>query len=125
MQIIQCVAAPISVRTPRLTTQAAACRQKPKPETNTVEKWGGLPQGCSVLRTLRGRWGFPAARMCESIGDNPNRRLSHVGVAIGDFAFDPGPPARRGQAFRSGGLLLYAILGMVAGANSYWQIHEF
>jgi hypothetical protein len=62
-----------------------------------------LDQGCSVLRTLRGGWGFPATRMCESIGDNPNRRLSHVGVAIGDFAFDPGPPARRGQAFRSGG----------------------
>ena len=40
--------------------------------------------------------------MCKSIGDNPNRRLSHVGVAIGDFAFEPGPPARRGQAFRSG-----------------------
>jgi hypothetical protein len=61
-----------------------------------------MTQGCSVLRTLRGGWGFPATRMCESIGDNPNRRLSHVGVAIGDFAFDPGPPARRGQAFRSG-----------------------
>jgi putative ATP-binding cassette transporter len=31
---------------------------------------------------------FPASLMCESIGDNPNRRLSHAGIAAGDFARD-------------------------------------
>ncbi|WP_264583518.1 hypothetical protein, partial [Rhodoblastus acidophilus] len=30
--------------------------------------------------------GFPRAKMCESISDNPNRRLSDGGVAVGDFA---------------------------------------
>ncbi len=30
--------------------------------------------------------GFPRAKMCESISDNPNRRLSNDGVAVGDFA---------------------------------------
>jgi membrane-associated phospholipid phosphatase len=64
--------------------------------------WGVSVQGCSVLRTLKGRWGFPTARMCESIGDNPNRRLSHAGLTVGDFALDPGPSSRRRQAVRSG-----------------------
>jgi len=47
------------------------------------------PQGRSVLRSVTGDLGFPRAEMSESIRDNPNRRLSHAGVAIGDFALDP------------------------------------
>ena len=50
---------------------------------------GGEPQGRSVLRSVTGDLGFPRAEMSESIRDNPNRRLSHAGVAIGDFALDP------------------------------------
>ena len=46
-------------------------------------------QGRSVLRSVTGDLGFPRAEMSESIRDNPNRRLSHAGVAIGDFALDP------------------------------------
>ena len=36
-----------------------------------------------------GRFRIPRAEMSEFIRDNPNRRLSHAGVAIGDFALDP------------------------------------
>ena len=50
---------------------------------------GGDWQGRSVLRSVTGDLGFPRAEMSESIRDNPNRRLSHAGVAIGDFALDP------------------------------------
>ena len=46
-------------------------------------------QGRSVLRSVTGDLGFPRAEMSESIRDNPNWRLSHAGVAIGDFALDP------------------------------------
>ena len=46
-------------------------------------------QGRSVLRSVTGDLGFPRAEMSKSIRDNPNRRLSHAGVAIGDFALDP------------------------------------
>ena len=46
-------------------------------------------QGRSVLRSVTGDLGFPRAEMSEFIRDNPNRRLSHAGVAIGDFALDP------------------------------------
>ena len=49
----------------------------------------GDNQGRSVLRSVTGDLGFPRAEMSESIRDNPNRRLSHAGVAIGDFALDP------------------------------------
>ena len=48
-----------------------------------------VTQGRSVLRSVTGDLGFPRAEMSESIRDNPNRRLSHAGVAIGDFALDP------------------------------------
>src|SRR5208337_2669392 len=82
-------------------------------------------QGRSVLSSLMGRRGFPPAKMSESIGDNPNRRLSHAGIAAGGFAHHPRPSSRRRQAVRSGTVLLYAILSMVAGANSYRQMHEF
>jgi hypothetical protein len=29
---------------------------------------------------------FPEPQMCESIGDDPNQRLSHAGFVAGDFA---------------------------------------
>src|SRR5208337_3086193 len=48
------------------------------------------------------RRGFPPAKMCESIGDNPNRRLSHAGIVAGGFARHPRPSSRRRQAVRSG-----------------------
>ena len=51
--------------------------------------WRGGRQGRSVLRSVTGDLGFPRAEMSKSIRDNPNRRLSHAGVAIGDFALDP------------------------------------
>ena len=56
-----------------------------------VDRFGGALQlaGRSVLRSVTGDLGFPRAEMSESIRDNPNRRLSHAGVAIGDFALDP------------------------------------
>lgn len=61
-----------------------------------------------------------------SISDNPNRGLSDVAVAVGDFARDPGSPSRaEGKRFDLATVLLHAILGMVAGANSYGQMHEF
>ena len=59
--------------------------QKSPPQT----EWAGACQGRSVLRSVTGDLGFPRAEMSESIRDNPNRRLSHAGVAIGDFALDP------------------------------------
>src|SRR5271168_2444283 len=59
-------------------------------------------QGRSVLRSVTGDLGFPRAEMSESIRDNPNRRLSHAGVAIGDFALDPRPSSRGRQAVRFG-----------------------
>ena len=63
--------------------------------------------------------------MSKSIRDNPNRRLSDAGVAAEDFAHDPGPSTAEGKRFDLATVLLYAILGMVAGANSYRQMHEF
>ena len=48
-----------------------------------------VQQGRSVLRSVTGDLGFPRAEMSEFIRDNPNWRLSHAGVAIGDFALDP------------------------------------
>src|SRR5271157_2806080 len=63
---------------------------------------GGEMQGRSVLSSLMGRRGFPPAKMSESIGDNPNRRLSHAGIAAGGFAHHPRPSSRRRQAVRSG-----------------------
>src|SRR5579863_8698137 len=59
-------------------------------------------QGRSVLRSVTGDLGFPRVEMSESIRDNPNRRLSHAGVAIGDFALDPRPSSRGRQAVRFG-----------------------
>lgn len=59
-----------------------------------------------------------------SIGDNPNRRLSHAGVAAEDFARDTGPSSPGRQAVRSFDGVLYAILAMVAGANSYRQMGD-
>ena len=59
---------------------------------------GSWLQGSSVLRFVTGDLGFPRAEMSESIRDNPNRRLSHAGVAIGDFALDPRPSSRGRQA---------------------------
>ena len=41
--------------------------------------------------------GFPAAKMSESIGDNPNWRLSHAGIVAGDFAHHPGITVIRAQ----------------------------
>src|SRR5271157_5093897 len=69
-----------------------------------VKGTGGEPQrqGRSVLRSVTGDLGFPRAEMSESIRDNPNRRLSHAGVAIGDFALDPRPSSRGRQAVRFG-----------------------
>ena len=67
---------------PLLTT--APYRQVPVPGQPAVNE-----QGRSVLRSVTGDLGFPRAEMSESIRDNPNRRLSHAGVAIGDFALDP------------------------------------
>jgi len=52
--------------------------------------------------------------MCESIGDNPNRRFSHTGVASGDFAGNSGPSSPGGKRFDLSTVLLYAILAMVA-----------
>src|SRR5271163_3677311 len=59
-------------------------------------------QGRSVLRSVTCDLGFPRAEMSESIRDNPNRRLSHAGVAIGDFALDSRPSSRGRQAVRFG-----------------------
>ena len=59
-------------------------------------------QGRSVLWSLIGGRGFPPAKMSEFIGDNPNRRLSHAGIAAGGFAHHPRPSSRRRQAVRSG-----------------------
>ena len=58
-------------------------------ETAMRSPFSGIIQGRSVLRSVTGDLGFPRAEMSESIRDNPNRRLSHAGVAIGDFALDP------------------------------------
>jgi len=63
--------------------------------------------------------------MSESIGDNPNRRLSHAGVAAGDFAHHSRHRRDEGKRFDLATVLLYAILSMVAGANSYRQMHDF
>src|SRR5271154_3114262 len=80
-----------------------------------------LRQGRSVLRSVAGDLGFARAGMSESIRDNPNRRLSHASVARAI------PDHRRaeGKRFDLATVLLYSILGMVAGANSYRQMHEF
>ena len=48
-----------------------------------------------------GRWDFRGGNVAL-IRDNPNRRLSHAGVAIGDFALDPRPSSRGRQAVRFG-----------------------
>ena len=63
--------------------------------------------------------------MSESISDNPNRRLSDGVVAVGGFALDPDHRRAEGKRFDLATVLLYTILGMVAGANSYRQMHEF
>ena len=63
--------------------------------------------------------------MSKSMRDNPNRRLSDGGVAVGDFAVDPDCRRDEGKRFELATVLLYSILGMVAGANSYRQMHEF
>src|SRR5271163_3555699 len=65
-------------------------------------KGASAGQGRSVLRSVTCDLGFPRAEMSESIRDNPNRRLSHAGVAIGDFALDPRPSSRGRQAVRLG-----------------------
>ena len=70
-------------------------------DRDTVRIAPGL-QGRSVLRSVTGDLGFPRAEMSKSIRDNPNRRLSHAGVAIGDFALDPRPSSRGRQAVRFG-----------------------
>ena len=58
-------------------------------KADTFRRQPPQPQGRSVLRSVTGDLGFPRAEMSEFIRDNPNRRLSHAGVAIGDFALDP------------------------------------
>ncbi len=63
--------------------------------------------------------------MCESIGDNPNRRLSYAGFAAGDCTRVPDHRRREGKRFDLATVLFYAILAMVAGANSYRRMHEF
>jgi hypothetical protein len=47
---------------------------------------GILSTGLFSSLDFDGAWGFQRAKICESIGDNPNRRLSDGGVAVGDFA---------------------------------------
>src|SRR3954466_7657714 len=59
-------------------------------------------QGCSILYTLKGWPRFPSAEMSESMCGNPNRRLSHGGFVVGDFALRPGPPSRGREALRTG-----------------------
>ncbi len=54
------------------------------------------------FRELWGSGRFPRAEMCESIGDNPNQRLSNVRNVAGVSAVDSRSSARRGQAVRSG-----------------------
>ena len=63
--------------------------------------------------------------MSESRGDNPNRRLSHAGIAAGGLRTIPDHRRDEGKRFDLATVLLYAILSMVAGANSYRQMHEF
>src|SRR5271166_2131026 len=70
--------------------------------SSIVVPLASMAQGRSVLRSVTGDLGFPRAEMSESIRDNPNRRLSHAGVAIGDFALDPRPSSRGRQAVRFG-----------------------
>ena len=55
----------------------------------------------SSLYFISGR-GFPLARMCESIRDNPNRRLSCAAITSGDFALCPRSSPGRRQAVRFG-----------------------
>ena len=70
---------------------------------NFPQSKNGLnPQGRSVLWSLIGGRGFPPAKMSEFIGDDPNWRLSHAGIAAGGFAHHPRPSSRRRQAVRSG-----------------------
>src|SRR5271167_2285550 len=72
-----------------------------------------------------GRRGFPPAKMSESIGDNPNRRLSMPASLLEVLRAIPDRRRDEGKRFDLATVLLYAILGMVSGANSYRQMHEF
>ncbi len=83
-------------------------------------------QGCSVLKALMWRRGFPPAKMSEivsattRIGGCPMpASLLEVLCTIPDHRRD------EGKRFDLATVLLYAILSMVAGANSYRQMHEF
>ena len=62
--------------------------------------------------------------MSGSIRDNPNRGCRRRRRYWRFCARSPTIVAGR-QAVRFGDGLLYSILGMVAGANSYRQMHEF
>ena len=87
--------------------------------------WGMTRQGRSVLRSVTGDLGFPRAEMSESIRDNPNRRLSHAGSLLEILRSIPDHRRAEGKRFDLATVVLYSILGMVAGANSYRQMHEF
>ncbi len=49
-------------------------------DADYIARLGEHAQGCSVLKALMWRRGFPPAKMSKSIGDNPNRRLSDAGI---------------------------------------------
>ena len=67
--------------------QAAAAIDEEKFENSDLYGTGAIPNG---------------GKMCESISDNPNQRLSYVHIATGGFAFDSRSSSRRGQTVRSG-----------------------
>jgi hypothetical protein len=72
-----------------------------------------------------GDLGFPEAKMSESMRNNPNRRLSHARALLEILRLIPDHRRAEGTRFDLATVLLYSILGMVAGANSYRQVHEF
>ena len=53
---------------------------------HTIVDHAVLMAGLFSSLILMAALGFPRARMCESMSDNQNRRLSDARVAIGDFA---------------------------------------
>ena len=69
--------------------------------------------------------GFPRAEMSKSIRDNPIRGCRMQTWLLEILRSIPDHSRAEGKRFDLATVLLYSILGMVAGANSYRQMHEF
>ena len=63
--------------------------------------------------------------MSKSIRDNPDQGCRMQVSLLGILRSIPDHRRRDGKRFELATVLLYSILGMVAGANSYRQTHEF